>query len=291
MKSSINSKSTVLAIAFITILTIVATSVSHAQNNTENPIFATSGPNILERGTKLWHNELSYEYLDLGTLDMTESIYGFGSSFRIGIGHNCELGFKLEAGHIEGVYASSSKIRSEMLVPSASVKVGLFEGKGVLPQVAFQTEVAFPVELYFGENSDVKYRRTQPTIGLEFRNRIGNRFNIDYSLGYSLHSYEYATWDDGLRYSLAFNALITDRLALGLAIGKGNFHAINDGGSSISNTVSTMLSNKADICLLYQATPNVQFSIRGNIQIGDSMEDLGQYSATAELTGGLSWKF
>ncbi len=290
MKISSNCKSTILAVTFFAVITIVSISVAHAQVNNENPILATSGPNVLEKGGKLWHNELSYEYLDLGALETTESIYGFGSIFRIGLGLNTELDFSLAAGHIEATNASSIKTHSEMLVPSVGVKVGLYEGKGVLPQVAFRTDVALPIALYFGENSDARFWRPQPTVGLEFRNRIGSRFTIDYSLGYSWHSYGYATWDDGLRYSLAFNALITDRLALGVAFGKGNFHAINDGGGSISNT-ATILSNKADITLVYQATPKVQLSLRGNLQVGGALDDFGQYSATAEMTGGVSWKF
>ena len=290
MKISSNCKSTILAGTFFAVITIVSISVAHAQVNNENPILATSGPNVLEKGGKLWHNELSYEYLDLGALETTESIYGFSSFFRIGLGLNTELDFSLAAGHIEATNASSIKTHSEMLVPSVGVKVGLYEGKGVLPQVAFRTDVALPIALYFGENSDARFWRPQPTVGLEFRNRIGSRFTIDYSLGYSWHSYGYATWDDGLRYSLAFNALITDRLALGVAFGKGNFHAINDGGGSISNT-ATILSNKADITLVYQATPKVQLSLRGNLQVGGALDDFGQYSATAEMTGGVSWKF
>lgn len=290
MKISSNCKSTILAGTFFAVITIVSISVAHAQVNNENPILATSGPNVLEKGGKLWHNELSYEYLDLGALETTESIYGFSSIFRIGLGLNTELDFSLAAGHIEATNASSIKTHSEMLVPSVGVKVGLYEGKGVLPQVAFRTDVALPIALYFGENSDARFWRPQPTVGLEFRNRIGSRFTIDYSLGYSWHSYGYATWDDGLRYSLAFNALITDRLALGVAFGKGNFHAINDGGGSISNT-ATILSNKADITLVYQATPKVQLSLRGNLQVGGALDDFGQYSATAEMTGGVSWKF
>lgn len=290
MKISSNCKSTILAGIFFAVITIVSISVAHAQVNNENPILAISGPNVLEKGGKLWHNELSYEYLDLGALETTESIYGFGSIFRIGLGLNTELNFSLEAGHIEATNASSIKTHSEMLVPSVGVKVGLYEGKGVLPQVAFRTDMALPIALYFGENSDARFWRPQPTVGLEFRNRIGSRFTIDYSLGYSWHSYGYATWDDGLRYSLAFNALITDRLALGVAFGKGNFHAINDGGGSISNT-ATILSNKADITLVYQATPKVQLSLRGNLQVGGALDDFGQYSTTAEMTGGVSWKF
>lgn len=290
MKISSNCKSTILAGTFFAVITIVSISVAHAQVNNENPILATSGPNVLEKGGKLWHNELSYEYLDLGTLETTENIYSFGSIFRIGLGLNTELDFSLAAGHIEATNASSIKTHSEMLVPSVGVKVGLYEGKGVLPQVAFRTDVALPIALYFGENSDARFWRPQPTVGLEFRNRISSRFTIDYSLGYSWHSYGYATWDDGLRYSLAFNALITDRLALGVAFGKGNFHAINDGGGSISNT-ATILSNKADITLVYQATPKVQLSLRGNLQVGGALDDFGQYSATAEMTGGVSWKF
>lgn len=290
MKISSNCKSTILAGTFFAVITIVSISVARAQVNNENPILATSGPNVLEKGGKLWHNELSYEYLDLGALETTESIYGFSSIFRIGLGLNTELDFSLAAGHIEATNASSIKTHSEMLVPSVGVKVGLYEGKGVLPQVAFRTDMALPIALYFGENSDARFWRPQPTVGLEFRNRIGSRFTIDYSLGYSWHSYGYATWDDGLRYSLAFNALITDRLALGVAFGKGNFHAINDGGGSISNT-ATILSNKADITLVYQATPKVQLSLRGNLQVGGALDDYGQYSATAEMTGGVSWKF
>lgn len=291
MKISSNCKSTILAGTFFAIITIVSISVANAQTNNENPIFATSGPNVLEKGGKLWHNELSYEYLDLGTLETTENIYSFVSNFRIGLGLNTELDFSLEAGHIEATNASSVNSHSEMLVPSMGVKVGLYEGKGVLPQVSFCTDVTLPIALYFGENSDAQFWRPQPTVGLVFRNRIGSRFTIDYSLGYSWHSYGYFTWDEGLRYSLAFNALVTDRLALGLAFGKGNFHAINDGGRSISNTATTILSNKADITLVYQATPKVQLSLRGNLQLGSSMDGFGEYSFTTEMTGGVSWKF
>lgn len=291
MKSSLISKSTLLAVAFFAIMFFFGTSVAQAQNNTENPIFATSGPNVLEQGGKLWHNELSYQYLNINVLEATESIISLGSSFRLGIGHSTELNFKLAAGYLQSVNAAYVKMNSEMLVPTLGLKVGLFEGRGVLPQIAFNTDVAFPLSLYFGELSTADFLRPQPSVGLEFRNRLGKRFTIDYSLGYSWHSYGYDTWDDGLRYSLAFNALITDRMAIGLAWGKGNFHAINDGGTSISNIVTTYLTNTVNATLLYQATPKLQLSLQGNIQAGYDMDGWSEYSTTASVTAGFNWKF
>ena len=50
MKISSNSKSTILAGTFFAIITIVSISVANAQTNNENPILATSGPNVLEKG-------------------------------------------------------------------------------------------------------------------------------------------------------------------------------------------------------------------------------------------------
>ena len=291
MKISSNCKSTILAGTFFAVITIVSISVAHAQVNNENPILATSGPNVLEKGGKLWHNELSYEYLNNSALETTVRSISLGSIFRLGVGHSTELNFNLAAGHLQSVNASNVKSHSEMLVPAVGVKVALFEGRGVLPQIAFNTDVAFPRSIYFGEQSDVDFLRPQPTVGLEFRNRIGSRFTIDYSLGYSWHSYGYDTWDDGLRYSLAFNALLTDRLALGIAWGKGNFHALNDGGTSISNTVTTYLCNNVNATLLYQATPELQLSLQGHIQAGSAMDNWSQYSTTSSVTAGFNWKF
>lgn len=281
-------KKAILSISFALLL---CTGNAILAQTDENPIFATSGPNILDKGGMLLHNELSFEYLDINVVETKESIFSLGSSFRLGIGHNTELNLKLAAGYLQSVNVSDVKMQSEMLVPSLGVKVGLFEGRGVLPQMSFSTDVAIPLALYFGEQSNADFMRPQPTIGLEFRNRIGRRFAIDYSLGYNWHSYGYVEWNDGLRYSLAFNALITERLALGIAWGKGNFRAINDGGTSISNSTITYLTNKVNATLLYQATPNLQLSMRGNMQLGSSFDNWSDYSTTAELTAGFSWKF
>ena len=45
-----NNKSTLLALAFFFVMTLVSITAAHAQNYTLNPLFSTTGPNVLGEG-------------------------------------------------------------------------------------------------------------------------------------------------------------------------------------------------------------------------------------------------
>lgn len=270
------NKSTFLALAFFGIMTLVGISTAHAQNDTLNPLFSTTGPNVLGEGRIQWNNTVDYYYsiqhFDNNNYTLNNA-FGLSTGFRFGIGNRAELTLdvagaygKVESTWIDGLTRNSGNTRA-----AAGAKLLLTEGRGWLPQVAFFTSVGWRTDKYAFNNIWVS--RVQPQIGLMFRNRVGRAWAFDYSIGYSWEASSGPDIDftSQIKYSIGVRRLIFDRLMLGIEISNGNS----------ANRMASGIEAR------FQATPNLQLSLQEGFAFGLSKDLLA--SAQSHFLFGLHW--
>ena len=271
------SKSTFLALAFFGVMTFVGLSAAHAQNDTLNPLFSTTGPNVLGAGRIEWNSSLDYFHssYDLFGSQTTHLSNNFGATtgLRFGIGNRAEL--TLDA---SGMYTLlkienyNGPVRNtQNYYPSVGVKLLLAEGKGWLPQVAFFTHVGMEIsESAF--NPTLWYKEVQPEIGLMFRNRIGRSWAIDYSLGYAWNSGYVPGIDfrNQVQYSLFFRKLVSERHTVGVGIGN-------------NNSAHQLMG---DVEWRYLVNPNLQLSLQAGGSLGFASDS---YADQAHANLGIHW--
>ena len=234
-----NNKSTLLAVAFFCAMTLVGISAAHAQNDTVNPLISTTGPNVLPAGNIQWQNQFGYSNIRYYGSSFTSQSFTFDSRVRFGIGHRAELSLSLNAAKGSIISLNEDKDLYGSLLPSVGAKLLLFEGEGWKPMIAFNTSLGFPIlhNQLIEDGSVEREFIVRPTIGLQFRNRLGSRWLLDYSLDLS---WVYA----GLPLvipTLQARWLATDRLMLG--------GGIDEDGWNLS--------------CLYQVSPDLQLSLKG----------------------------
>ena len=271
-----NSKSTVLALAFFFVMTLVSITAAHAQNDTLNPLFSTTGPNVLGEGRIQWNSSLDFYHSSSTFNENDYSIansYGATTGLRFGIGNRAELTFDvsgnysfLETNLIDGHHTSTNGARA-----SVGAKLLLSDGRRWLPQVAFFTHVGVNNEQY-AFNRSVRVNRLQPQIGFMFRNQLGHRWAIDYSLGYawSASSEPGIDFANQIEYSLFARWLAFDRLSFGVGVSNVNSARRMIGGLEVR----------------YQPSDNIQLSLQSGsaLGLGDGVSD-----SQAHALLGLHW--
>ena len=267
------SKPTILALVFFGVMTLIGISATHAQNDTVNPLFSTTGPNVLPAGSIQWNNKFGISHTadnsnGFAAVSPEGSTYSlnFDTRVRFGIGQRAELSLALNAakGTVLSLLDEVDKEPYSALIPSVGAKLLLFEGKGWRPMVAFNTSVGFPIlhnrlidEGLILIDNDYLVR---PTLGLQFRNRLGSRWLLDYSLDF--------TWVRAgmplIIPTLQARWLATDRLLLGAGI--------DEDGWNLSG--------------LYQLSPDLQLSLKGYYSL---ISDLIRGSRDIHAFVGLNW--
>lgn len=250
-----------------------------AQAQEANTLVTTTGPNVLEQGNIQWNSQMEYLHYTISHVDFSNHQFsdintnslGLASGFRFGIGSKAELTFDLSGGFSiidTTIYKRNSSFN---VVPSIGAKLLLYEGQGWLPKTAFFTRITVPfAQRLYRDQWDVGLN---PQIGLQFRNRIGNRFLLDYSLGYdipNLTEFSDLVDADYAKYSLFLRWLATDRMMLGL--GLSNLNELNE--------------NCADFEVRYQANNRLQLNLQASCQLGAN--DWGISSQIHALVG-ISW--
>ena len=255
MKS--NTKPTALAIAFFCAMTLVGISAAHAQSETsiDNPLFSTTGPNVLGAGSIQWNSSLDYYFSRtsyyLGDY-MSINAFGGTTGLRFGVGNSSELTLDIKGAYniVQTHNLVGPCVNPQRYNPSVGVKLLLAEGKGWLPQVAFFTHVGMDIS-QSSYNPTVWTRLVQPEIGFMFRNRLDSRWVLDYSLGYSWNAESgYSTdfesvFHNQIQYSIFARKLINDRFSTGVGISNANSARSMAGG----------------IEMRYLATPDLQLSL------------------------------
>lgn len=286
------SKPTILAIAFFFVMTLVGISAVHAQNDTVSPLLSTTGPNVLGEGRIQWNTTLQWDYLQytyISNSNYYRKYNGLGANtgLRFGIGSRTELTLGVEAFHYiyktnrdksggvdavdVGDQINANLAPDNMCVaPSVGTRLLLYEGKGWLPKVTFNTAVAMAaVHGRMWADDEVL---VQPTIGLSFRNDLGKGWMLDYALDftwnrhYPIQNYPPAT------FSLFARWLATDRLLLGAGFSTATWTEPFIGAFEVR----------------YLVSPDLQLTMQGGVSGGGR---LGIWSGSVQThaLAGVSW--
>ncbi len=268
-----NNRPLLAAALLMGLFSLLGAVTAHAQE--ENPLVATTGPNVLGQGHIQWNSNLEYLHYEINfSHDPTIRVdrFGLGNGLRFGIGNRAELTVDLDCEY--GMNNSNRYRNGFGLTPSVGAKLLLSDGHGWFPQTAFFTHIAAPIPLY---NNAPWYTYVRPEIGFQFRNRLGQRWLLDYSLGFSWDGFSgdplatsFDFLSDYVRYSLFARWLATDRLLLGVGVGNTNL----------------VYQRSADFELRYQANPNLQLTVQASSKLG--MSDVGTSNQVHALAG-ISW--
>ena len=170
-----------------------------------------------------WNSSLEYYHYGYNGANMHLNSHGFGivTGLRFGIGNRAELTLDLA-----GTYATFDTVyfnNTTGFSPSVGAKLLLFEGRGLLPKTSFFTNVASQVK----QNAyNLRWETmVQPEIGLQFRNRLGTWFILDYSLGYAWNRYSDGNLfnpNNIVQYSLQLRWLHSDKQMTSIGISNRN---------------------------------------------------------------------
>ena len=281
-KQSIRSNNTTyFALLFFAAMTVVGVTTAHAQD-TINPLVSTTGPNVLGSGHIQWNTSLMWDHTRNFNINGTVGFDGVGArtGFRFGIGNRAELTLGVEASHsvfnkrersMAGSVISVNDLISPTnmkIAPSVGARLLLFEGKGWLPMVTFNTSIAMAATKGYKYESDTV---VQPTIGLEFRNDLGKGWMLDYAVDFTWNRNSPRQNFPATTLSVFARWLATERLLIGAGFKTPNWTEPFKGLFEVR----------------YLATPNLQLTLQGGLSNGNS---LGSYWAMeTHVVAGVSW--
>ena len=281
-KQSIRSNNTTyFALLFFAAMTVVGVTTAHAQD-TINPLVSTTGPNVLGSGHIQWNTSLMWDHTRNFNINGTVGFDGVGArtGFRFGIGNRAELTLGVEASHsvfnkmelsMAGSVISVNDLISPTnmkIAPSVGARLLLFEGRGWLPMVTFNTSIAMAATKGYKYESDTVI---QPTIGLEFRNDLGKGWMLDYAVDFTWNRNSPRQNFPASTLSVFARWLATERLLIGAGFKTPNWTEPFKGLFEVR----------------YLATPNLQLTLQGGLSNGNA---LGSYWAMeTHVVAGVSW--
>ena len=281
IQSTRSNNTTYFALLFFAAMTVVGVTTAHAQD-TINPLVSTTGPNVLGSGHIQWNTSLMWDHMRSFNINGTVGFDGVGArtGFRFGIGNRAELTLGVEASHsvfnkMERSMAVSVISVNDLIsptnmkiAPSVGARLLLFEGKGWLPKVTFNTSIAMAATKGYKYESDTV---VQPTIGLEFRNDLGKGWMLDYAVDFTWNRNSPRQNFPATTLSVFARWLATERLLIGAGFKTPNWTEPFKGLFEVR----------------YLATPNLQLTLQGGLSNGNS---LGSYWAMeTHVVAGVSW--
>ena len=281
IQSTRSNNTTYFALLFFAAMTVVGVTTAHAQD-TINPLVSTTGPNVLGSGHIQWNTSLMWDHTRNFNINGTVGFDGVGArtGFRFGIGNRAELTLGVEASHsvfnkrersMAGSVISVNDLISPTnmkIAPSVGARLLLFEGKGWLPMVTFNTSIAMAATKGYKYESDTVI---QPTIGLEFRNDLGKGWMLDYAVDFTWNRNSPRQNFPATTLSVFARWLATERLLIGAGFKTPNWTEPFKGLFEVR----------------YLATPNLQLTLQGGLSNGNS---LGSYWAMeTHVVAGVSW--
>ena len=280
-QSTRSNNTTYFALLFFAAMTVVGVTTAHAQD-TINPLVSTTGPNVLGSGHIQWNTSLMWDHTRNFNINGTVGFDGVGArtGFRFGIGNRAELTLGVEASHyciterersMAGSVISVNDLISPTnmkIAPSVGARLLLFEGKGWLPMVTFNTSIAMAATKGYKYESDTVI---QPTIGLEFRNDLGKGWMLDYAVDFTWNRNSPRQNFPATTLSVFARWLATERLLIGAGFKTPNWTEPFKGLFEVR----------------YLATPNLQLTLQGGLSNGNA---LGSYWAMeTHVVAGVSW--
>lgn len=271
-------KSLFCAILFFGLMTTVGVATAHAQDTVTNPLITTTGPNVLGSGRIQWNSDIQYLHYGYGPIQSTNgglynlnsNSFGIETGLRFGIGSRAELTLGLAGAY--NTFDTTLFHATSNVTPSVGAKLLLTDGHGWTPMVSFFTNVAFTYQQN-AYNPEIWEYLLRPEVGLQFRNRIGSRWAVDYSLGYSWDRYGNSTFRavDMVKYSIFARWMATDRLMLGVGFGNDNPAHVFAG----------------DFEARYLATDALQLTLRAGASMGS--DELSAVNNHVNALLGVSW--
>lgn len=243
-----NNKAATAAIVFFAIMTLVGIGTANAQINLleqtlqpdSNSLTATTGPNTIGADRLQLSGNLGWSHFDYHddyfTINpdnsMTEvnkssvmNAFGLGAGLRYGIGNIFELYLNPSGSMYSLRNRENDSIETQDLKTLGITfggKLRFYEGgHGWVPSMAIFASLTALTYTRSGDNStysDNLY--CTPSLGLQFRNRFGGRWLLDYSLGVNIYSGNAQNYKPtgAFDYSVMLRWLPTDRLMLGAGI-------------------------------------------------------------------------
>ena len=271
-----NDKSTLMALVFFAAMTIIGALTCQAQVNLldpihspdTNPLLSTTGPNTIGKGHLQLSGQASWfsfsqdweEYATNGSVIPMHDYWrelGGGIGLRYGIGNRFELFANVTGFHSRDRFEFSTGTFSDTLTtfsPSLGLKMMLFEGgHGWEPQVSAYALIDLSV-VKSGNRWDVLGNGTEPVLGLQFRNRLGHRWVLDYGVSYRFNTGRpignttvyVLQRDKPFQFNIMARWLATDRLM------------VSAGMENVGGTAE----------VLWQATPTLQLKAQGGLAAG-----------------------
>lgn len=253
-----NQKMRHLSIALCA-MCLVSIVTAKAQETTENQLFSTTGANVLGAGKIELSGTVDWTHFHSTYIDLKTNSIGIDVGARFGVGSRAELTVGI------GGETSASRYKNDKygffsngeVMATVGARLLLYKGEKWKPTITFNTNITLPV-MYPAMQKQWIYD-VQPLIEMQFRNRVGERWSIDYSIGYRWGAkLPYNNFSQNIRYTIYARCLLTEKLMLG-------FGVENNGG-------------KVD--LRYQASPTLQLSAQGMLSagFGQSQSELSSYT-------------
>jgi hypothetical protein len=233
----------------------------------------TQSPTVVPRNRLQAEAGLQFKQEEPGNLKLRELLYP-EVLLRYGVLERAELrigtAFKQERRDWEDGGAILTNKSSGLENLELGVKVSLFEGRSVVPEIGLLANVALPV----GKKA-FRPPHAAPEGRLLFNSKLSEKLELQYKAGYRKHKDQEEIRGEAV-YSVAGNLKLTDKIAL-----FGEFYGFKAKGITPENTVDTGL--------LIRLRPNLQW----DLIVGTVLSDLGlEKKAEPDVfTGtGLSWR-
>ncbi len=240
-----NIKPAIAAVAILVCMTLIGIGTAQAQidllhqthQTDSNRLLAVTGPATIGPRHMLLEGNLSWSYnyheSDLMALNgslvpsqNTFKMFGGGATLRYGIGKIFEVSVGLdgswgnETNHI-GNNRDETFYRG--FAPSVGMKLCVYEGEGWRPQMAVKASFRQPLWVYDDGTLGAAGDFGNPYAGLEFRNRLGRHWALDYSVGYSRmpRTVGAVSYAHNVSYSLFGRWLPSERMMLSVGVEDG----------------------------------------------------------------------
>ena len=228
-----NLRPTLYAVVFFGIMALIGAGTANAQADSTNVLFLTSGPGVLGSGRLMAGFSAQWDCTEVLGGGGRYNYYGADAGLRWGIGGKAELTLGLGWYTASIAYPTVTSSAKDVLFdtvdryyirnlqPSIGARLNLYEGRGWLPQVTFNTKITVPFTLSTNFcNPDSLSPYGHAMMSLQFRNIIGKRWAIDYSAGVwwhqttGIYGVNRAEWEP--EFTIFGRWLATDRLMLGV---------------------------------------------------------------------------
>jgi len=240
-----NIKPAIAAVAILVCMTIIGIGTAQAQidllhqthQTDSNRLLAVTAPATIGPRHLLLEGNLSWSYnyhnsdviaLD-GSMAPAQNIFNMfsgGATLRYGIGKIFELSLGLDGtwgkeSHHAGTYLEETILRG--FTPSVGMKLYVYEGEGWRPQMAVKASFFQRLWVYDDGTTSPAGNFANPYAGLEFRNRLGRHWVLDYSVGYSRMSNTLGAvaYAHNVSYSLFGRWLPSERLMVSVGVQDG----------------------------------------------------------------------